>query len=339
MVAFSAYLLPLAAICNMVVALPPAVQMFPNMKVGNLAHTFSFTDKYPLPNDANVPAHDPNLLETNGAFYLIKGGVHIPILKATDLNGPWKQVGTVLSQDSVIKGHGNATRPWAPTAVEWKGQFYCFYSLSAAGSRHSAIGVASTKDIEKGPWKDHGALFTTGDKHQGTPFDETNAIDPSFVVDQQSGVPYLNYGSYWKNIWQVPLEDDLLSLKNNTIVQNGVPTQAPKDQKDKTPQVKAEPEDPKNDKRDNNNKKHPSKHDKKDSPKLENHSAVQLTFEPGQKIRPEEGSWISHHDGFYYLWYSHGKCCNFEKGFPKKGEEYVFHSPHCHSYFHGEPSC
>lgn len=439
MVAFS-YLLPLAAICNLAAALPPSIQMLPNVKVGNLANTFSFTDKYPKANDANVPAHDPNILETNGAFYLFKGGVHLPILRATDLNGPWKEVGTVLKNDSLIKGHGNGHRPWAPTTIEWKGQFYCFYAVSGAGSRHSAIGVASTKDIEKG-WKDHGALFTTGDKNQGTPFNETNAIDPSFVVDQ-NGAPFLNYGSYWNNIWQVPLNDDLLSLKNNTILRGGAskptttgqkshtrttahketsshaskdheshtgpavhavtvtqapkieiittfevaaptqttksqeaqttisvhaesPTNAPKNQDNKAPSVKAAPGDSKKVKRDDpkkqssettkqhskptkepnkpdNKNDKPNKNDKvdnKDSPKLENQAAVQLTFEPGHGPKPEEGSFISQHGGFYYLWFSHGKCCDFEKGLPKKGDEYVFHSPALPLSFHGEPSC
>lgn len=331
MVSFTSYLLPVAAICSMVTALPPSIQVFPNMRVGSLSDTFSYTEKYPMPNDAHVPAHDPNLLEHNDTFYMFKGGVNIPIFKATDLNGPWKEIGTVLPGDSVIKGHGNATRPWAPTTVEWKGKFYCFYSLSGAGSRHSAIGVAWTDDIEKGSWTDHGALLTTGDKNQGAPYDETNAIDPSFIVDQKTGAPYLNYGSYWKNIWQIPLEDDLLSLKNNTVVQTSASKQPKRDETShkvittNAPQVKAkDTETDQDDKRDNK-KKTPNKNDKdnNNSSKLENHAAVQLTFMPGQKVKPEEGSWVSYHDGFYYLWFSQGKCCDFEKGFPKKGGEYV----------------
>lgn len=327
MVSFTSYLLPVAAICSMVTALPPSVQMFPNMKIGNLPNVFSATEKYPLPNDAHITAHDPNILEHNDAFYMFKGGVHIPIYKATDMNGPWKKLGTVLPGDSVIKGYGNATRPWAPTTVEWKGKFYCFYSLSKAGTQHSAIGVATTDDIEKGPWKDHGKLLVTDEKDQGAPFNETNAIDPSFIVDQKTGTPYLNYGSYWKNIWQIPLADDLLSLKNNTIVQTGASQQPHKNQTDptNTPRVEEE-EDPKadkHDKRGNNKTPHKDSEDSKNTGKVENTAAVQLTFMPGQSFRPEEGSWISYHDGYYYLWFSQGNCCKFEEGLPPKGKEYV----------------
>ena len=357
MVCFSTYLLPLATLgCHLVAALPPAVQTLPNMKVGNLASVFDQTDKYPLPNKGNVPAHDPNILEVNNAFYLFKGGVHVPIFKASDLSGPWKQIGTVLEKDSIIPNRNNATRPWAPTTVEWKGKFYCFYSLSQAGSRTSAIGVASTDNMEKGSWKDHGALVTTGNPNEGSPYNLTNAIDPSFIVDQKTKTPYLNYGSYWNNLWQIPLEDDLLSVKGNTKVSVEAPQKHPQGQgngngkgekkngkndknqheKKNAPANKPENDKPQNDKPDNKPEGKDNQHQKQDQGKknndndkkpnkqqgVQNLGATQLSFLPGQKHKPEEGSWVSFKDGYYYLWFSQGKCCNFEKdGFPKKGEE------------------
>lgn len=366
MVCFSTYLLPLATLsCHLVAALPPAVQTLPNMKVGNLASIFDQTDKYPLPNKGNLPAHDPNILEVNNAFYLFKGGVHVPIFKASDLSGPWKQIGTVLEKDSIIPNRKNATRPWAPTTVEWKGKFYCFYSLSQAGSQKSAIGVASTDDVEKGTWKDHGALVITGNENNGSPYNLTNAIDPSFIVDQKTKTPYLNYGSYWHNLWQVPLEDDLLSVKGDTKVslekhpqgQNNGKGKGEKKhgkndknqhEKKNAPVNKPENDKPESDKPENdkphnkpegkpegkdnhkgnqhqkqNQGKKNHDNDKKPNKKegVQNLEATQLSFMPGQKNKPEEGSWISFKDGYYYLWFSQGKCCNFEKGFPKKGDE------------------
>lgn len=381
MVLITSYLLPVAAVCSLVTALPQPAKVLPNMKAGNLPKVFSNTDKYPLPNVGHVPAHDPNLLEHKDAFYMFKGGVHIPIFKATDLNGPWKQIGTVLPGDSVIKGYGNATRPWAPTTVEWKGKFYCFYSLSAAGDQHSAIGVASTDNIEKGDWKDHGKLLTTNDPNQGAPFNETNAIDPSFIVDAKTGAPYLNYGSYWQNIWQIPLEDDLLSLKDTKVsgdnkkdtkhsssvsVQpktsahvkstphptvsahatlSAQPTASaqvhvsasihasasihPMDDHHKRDQKNNNKDNKKNSDKDDHEDPHKGNKDGKSAAKtnkggkkVENHAAVQLSFMPGQKQKPEEGSWVSHHDGYYYLWFSQGKCCDFDpKNMPPQGSE------------------
>ncbi|KAJ5768414.1 hypothetical protein N7533_000997 [Penicillium manginii] len=239
-----------------------------------LSQVYETTDRLPLPNLGNVIAHDPNIVQHDDHYYLFKGGHHVPIFKADHLSGPWVQIGTVLDANSIIDV-GNRSRPWAPTTVFKDGTFYCYYTLSSPGSRDSAIGVATTTTLDGSPWKDHGAVIRTGlgEGSDVFPFTETNAIDASFITDQSSGKSYLNYGSFWHNIWQIPLSDDLLSIE------------APK---------------------------------KPD--------AVQLTFMPDQHIRPEEGSWMSYHDGYYYTWFSRGKCCKFnpEKGggFPDRGHEY-----------------
>ncbi|OQE37321.1 hypothetical protein PENCOP_c010G03938 [Penicillium coprophilum] len=235
-----------------------------------LKQVYKTTHKYPLANPGNTPAHDPNIILHNEHYYLFKGGINIPILKSANISGPWENLGTVLAGDSKIQ-KGNQARPWAPTTIEKNGTFYCFYTISAKGSRNSAIGVATTRALDGNPWTDHGVVINTGKGHGSKtwPYTITNAIDASVIVDQGSGQTYLNYGSFWHNIWQVPLEDDLLSVKNA-----------------------AGPD------------------------------AVQLTFMPDAKIRPQEGAWMSFRQGFYYLWFSHGNCCNFRKGFPKRGKEY-----------------
>ena len=235
-----------------------------------VSQVYDTTDKLPLPNLGNIAAHDPNVILHNDYFYLFKGGLQVPIHRAANLSGPWEKVGTVLDGESVIHT-GNRTRPWAPTTIERNGTFYCYYALSERGSRDSAIGVATTTVLDGTPWTDHGAVIRTG-KGKGSqvwPFTITNAIDASFITDNVTNKSYLNYGSYWHDIWQIPLSDDLLSIES------------------------------------------PDKPD-----------AVQLTFLPNEKVRPEEGSWMSHHDGYYYAWFSRGKCCQFQTGFPAHGKEY-----------------
>jgi arabinan endo-1,5-alpha-L-arabinosidase len=235
-------------------------------KVSQVYHT---TDKIPLANEGHLQVHDPNIIFSNEHYYLFKGGIHIPIFKSANMSGPWEKIGTVLDGDSIID-KGNRSRPWAPTTIERNGTFYCYYTLSRRGSRNSAIGVATTTTLGSA-WTDHGLVINTGTGAGSDvyPYTITNAIDASFIFDQDSGQAYLNFGSFWHDIWQVPLSDDLLSVKDA-----------------------ARPD------------------------------AVQLTFVPHATTRPEEGSWMSYHDGYYYAWFSHGKCCHFREGFPKRGGEY-----------------
>ncbi|KAJ5780577.1 hypothetical protein N7457_005737 [Penicillium paradoxum] len=235
----------------------------------HVSQVYQTTDTYPLSNPGHLPAHDPNILLHDSTYYLFKGGINIPIFKSANISGPWEKLGTVLSTDSIVP-KGNRTRPWAPTTIAINGTFYCYYTLSAAGSRDSAIGVAMTTALN-GTWTDHGVVINTGTGAGSAvwPYTITNAIDASVIVERNSSQAYLNYGSFWHGIWQVPLAEDMLSVQ------------------------------------------------KADDP-----DAVQLTFMPGARTKPQEGSWMSFRDGFYYVWFSHGKCCNFENGFPGRGKEY-----------------
>ncbi|KAI2697960.1 CAZyme family GH43 [Penicillium roqueforti] len=262
--------LPLLLSIIIAVAAPLAGAIPAQAGTHSATQVYQTTDKYPLANPGNIPAHDPNIILHDEHYYLFKGGINIPIFKSANISGPWEKLGTVLAGDSIIR-KGNRARPWAPTTIERNGTFYCYYTLSARGSRNSAIGVATTTALDGSPWTDHGVVINTGTgAGSGVwPYTITNAIDASVIVDRDSGQAYLNYGSFWRDIWQVPLADDLLSVKDA---------------------------------------------DKPD--------AVQLTFHPRVKPKPEEGSWMSFRNGFYYVWFSHGKCCNFQSGFPARGKEY-----------------
>jgi arabinan endo-1,5-alpha-L-arabinosidase len=48
---------------------------------------------------------------------------------------------------------------------------------------------------------------------------------------------------------------------------------------------------------------------------------VQLAYEPAGD-RPEEGPFMVKNGGFYYLFFSWGKCCGYDKSRPAKGQEY-----------------
>ncbi|RDL38591.1 Arabinan endo-1,5-alpha-L-arabinosidase [Venustampulla echinocandica] len=173
-------------------------------------------DGYPLAHNSSLVAHDPNILQYKGSYYLFKGGVSIPFYKAQSLNGPWEDVGTVLSGLSIIPKE-NQKRPWALSVIQKNGVFYCFYTISERGSNDSAIGIATSNVLKSGSWKDHGAIIQTGTGpgSQKPPFKESNAIDAHVFIDPKDGAAYLSYGSFFSGLWQLPPSNDLLSLKNS----------------------------------------------------------------------------------------------------------------------------
>ncbi|KAL1968198.1 hypothetical protein VTN77DRAFT_2033 [Rasamsonia byssochlamydoides] len=243
---------------------------------------------YPLPNEGNLQVHDPSIIIYNDTFYLFKGAPSIDYFTASNISGPWTRVGTVLHGPSIVD-KVNRYRPWAPTIIERNGTFYCFYGVTKGGTRNSAIGVATSETAEPGSWRDHGALINTGagnlsDIH---PYTVSNAIDPSVIIDPADGKAWLTFGSYWTDLWQVPLSDDMLSVEN---------AEAPAANHLSYLELPG-----------------------KDNNIL---GWYPIDSDP-QGARPEEGSWISYKQPYYYLWFSRGKCCGFkEDDLPPTGEEY-----------------
>lgn len=75
-----------------------------------------------------------------------------------------------------------------------------YYVLSKLGTQTSQIGVATSKTMEPGSWTDHGII--------GIPANSAyNRIDPNWI--SINGQQYLQFGSYWEDIYQVALESPL----------------------------------------------------------------------------------------------------------------------------------
>lgn len=243
---------------------------------------------FPPPRQTGQKTHDPTILKVGNEFYLYNVGEHIYIHTAPSMAGPWKHVGSVLDANSVIP-KGDRAVPWAPTVIEFEGVYYCYYSVSKAGCRDSAVGVATSNSPGPGKWHDHGAVVQTGTGNGSdvSPYTISNAIDPSALV-LPNGEAYLTFGSYWTGIYQVPLGKDMLSPKSTT-----------------QPDARHLAYEP----------------NTLSSP---NRNANSLCGDPTGP-HAIEGAFISHRDGYYYLWFSHGNCCNLHaNNLPAAGKEYVF---------------
>ncbi|KAL4897950.1 glycosyl hydrolase [Aspergillus ambiguus] len=241
---------------------------------------------FPPTHPADLKIHDPSILKVGDRYYSYSVGPRIVIHEAPTLSGPWKQTGHVLDADSIIP-KGDRKAPWAPTTIEVAGTYYCYYAVSQSGCRNSAIGVATSQSPGPGGWTDHGAIINsgTGPGADSVPFDRSNAIDASVIVTSD-GEGYLNFGSYWTGIWQVPLNRDLVSARDV-----------------KTTAVR-----------------HLAYEPHAISPAGKNPNP--LCRDPSGS-HPIEGAFVSYHAPYYYLWFSWGKCCKYNpKALPAPGKEY-----------------
>ena len=80
--------------------------------------------------------------------------------------------------------------------------------MSTFGSQTSAIGHATSTTLQPGSWTDLGLVIQScADNSCPSPFNITNAIDANLFMDGDT--PYLNYGSFYGDIWQLQLGSDL----------------------------------------------------------------------------------------------------------------------------------
>lgn len=84
-----------------------------------------------------------------------------------------------------------------------------YYSVSTFGSQNSAIGLATSNTMDAGTWIDHGSIGVESDSSK--PY---NAIDGNLFND--AGTYYMNFGSFWHNIYQVGMNSDATSAEGSS---------------------------------------------------------------------------------------------------------------------------
>lgn len=166
-----------------------------------------------------VIVHDPVLISADDKYYLFATGDGIDVWSSTDLEN-WSKQAPVFPESPAwakrevptFKGH-----IWAPDIHYFNGLYYLYYSISAFGKNTSCIGLATNPTLNPQDsgfkWTDRGKVI------QSIPGKTNwNAIDPNLVFDE-SGHPFLAFGSFWDGIKLVRLsrdgmrtEDDLLTI-------------------------------------------------------------------------------------------------------------------------------
>jgi arabinan endo-1,5-alpha-L-arabinosidase len=85
----------------------------------------------------------------------------------------------------------------APDVTKVGSQYVMLYSVSSFGSQQSAIGWATSRDLQS--WTDRGATGVSSDK--GKPF---NAIDGNLIASNDSA-QYMTFGSFWQDLFIAPM--------------------------------------------------------------------------------------------------------------------------------------
>ncbi|MFM8449977.1 MAG: arabinan endo-1,5-alpha-L-arabinosidase [Haliscomenobacter sp.] len=160
--------------------------------------------------------HDPSILFDGQYYYCystdaaygvsIKPGIQIR--RSKDLID-WQFIGWVFSDvpeqaASYIRQQGGVPNRglWAPYALKVGKEFRLYYSLSSTPKpRLSTIGLA-TAPTAVGPWTPRALVVSSTDDATT----QTNAIDPSVLVDTASGRQFLYYGSAWDGIYMLELD-------------------------------------------------------------------------------------------------------------------------------------
>ncbi|MCW9705901.1 family 43 glycosylhydrolase [Fodinibius salsisoli] len=159
-----------------------------------------------------IPIHDPVMIEHEGTYYAFSTGKGIAVWSSPDMK-EWTAEAPVFEEApdwsfELVPDFDNVE--WAPDIAEHDGTFYLYYSVSQFGRNNSAIGVATNETLNpEDPnyeWIDHGPVV------QSVPGrDMWNAIDPNLAFDD-SGTPWLSFGSFWMGLKIVKLQDNLTEI-------------------------------------------------------------------------------------------------------------------------------
>ena len=145
------------------------------------------------------PIHDPVMAQEDGTYYVFSTGGRIPVYCSQDMI-EWEFCTRVfLRNPSWTRAiNPNLSDIWAPDISYFNDRWHLYYAVSTFGSQESAIGLATNVTLDPAAadyaWSDHGLVL------QSRPGDPWNAIDANLVLDQ-TGEPWLAWGSYWHGIW------------------------------------------------------------------------------------------------------------------------------------------
>lgn len=168
--------------------------------------------------------HDPSIIKTEDLYYVF--GTHLQVAKSYNLR-KWQQISINANDSNPIIPNINEELKealswaktkndiWAPDVIQLSdGKYYLYYCASTFGSPRSAIGIATSNNIE-GPYKHYAVIIKSGQvfsvdgpSEDGTPYNSSkhpNALDPAVFFDKKGNL-WLVYGSWFGGIYILKLD-------------------------------------------------------------------------------------------------------------------------------------
>ncbi|RPA87701.1 putative arabinan endo-1,5-alpha-L-arabinosidase A [Ascobolus immersus RN42] len=215
--------------------------------------------QYPSPQPCTgaCGTHDPTIIRraSDGLYFRFATNGYINTATSWSLSGPWTDRGPAVNRPPSMN---YGTDYWAPDVHNINGLYHLYYSISTFSSQSSGIGLLTSPTLDPLSWTDHGSIAL--DSRPGSPY---NTIDAN-LIQAADGRYYMNFGSFWSNLYQAPMSSDLKRA-------SGTPRQ--------------------------------------------------IAFEPTPP-QPLEGGYMFREGGWYYLFFSKGRCCGLDVDPPGWGEEY-----------------
>ena len=156
--------------------------------------------------------HDPVLAKEGDTYYLFCTGIGVTCFSSKDLK-KWEKLESCFAgvPASVTKAFpGARNHLWAPDIIYHNGLWHLFYSSSAFAKNTSVIGHATSPTLDPRSkdytWTDCGVIVQSVPNR-----DHWNAIDSNVIFDE-SGTPWMNFGSFWGGIKMMKLTPDLHAI-------------------------------------------------------------------------------------------------------------------------------
>ena len=152
--------------------------------------------------------HDPStVIYDAGRYYYFGTGDYLDVRSSSNLSS-WTGEPQAFSSipswiPTAVPGYTGASL-WAPDVIELNGVFHLYYAASVWGTKLSAIGHATSPTLDPNAanygWTDQGMVISS---NHSSPY---NAIDPSLMLDDNTGRLWMTWGSFNNGIYVKELD-------------------------------------------------------------------------------------------------------------------------------------